>query len=67
MTKRPRIADLLPLSDARSSRVPPARAIAVALSVLPAKSTGRLTSETGAAVRTILLALHLAGWKIEPR
>lgn len=47
--------------------VEPAEAVAIALSMLPAKSTGQLCSPESPAVRHVLLSLKLAGWKIEPR
>jgi hypothetical protein len=34
--------------------------------MLPAKSTGQLCTPDCAAVRHVLLALKMAGWKIEP-
>lgn len=47
--------------------VEPAEAVAIALSMLPAKSTGQLCTPDCAAVRHVLLALQMAGWKIVPR
>ena len=48
-----------------ADRVPPARAIALALSVA-ADRGGRAThyAENGPEVRTVLLALELAGWAL---
>jgi hypothetical protein len=57
--------------DARKPRagplVEPGEAIAIALSMLPAKSTGRICSPESPAVRLVLQSIKLAGWKIEPR
>lgn len=47
--------------------VEPAEAIAIALSLLPSKSTGHLCSPDSLAVRLILQSLKVAGWKHEPR
>jgi hypothetical protein len=46
--------------------VDPAEAVAIALSIVPSMGK-RLLSPDGPEVRTVLLALKLAGWKIEPR
>jgi hypothetical protein len=46
--------------------VTPSEAVAIALSMLPAKSTGHICSPDSVAVRLILQALKRAGWKIEP-
>jgi hypothetical protein len=45
--------------------VDPAEAIAIALSMVPSMGK-RLLSPEGVEVRQVLLALKLAGWKIEP-
>jgi hypothetical protein len=47
--------------------VEPGEAIAIALSMLPAKSTGRICSPNSSAVRLVLQSIKLAGWKMEPR
>jgi hypothetical protein len=47
--------------------VDPGEAIAIALSMLPPKSTGRICSPQSPAVRLVLQSIKLAGWKIEPR
>lgn len=47
--------------------IEPAEAIAIALSMVPLKSTGHICSPDSAAVRLILQSLKLAGYKIEPR
>jgi hypothetical protein len=44
--------------------VEPSEAIAIALSMLPAKSTGTLCSPDSPAVRHVLLSLKLAGYKV---
>jgi hypothetical protein len=46
--------------------VEPAEAIAIALSMVPSMGK-RLLSPEGPEARCVLLALKLAGWKIEPR
>ncbi len=45
--------------------VQPDEAIAIALSMLPAKSTGQLCTPDCPAVRHVLLAIKMAGWKLE--
>lgn len=46
--------------------VKPAEAIAIGLSMVQ-PGPARFVSPDGPLVRQALLALHLAGWKIEPR
>lgn len=46
--------------------VQPAEAIAIALSMLPAKSTGQLCTPDCVAVRLILNSIRLAGWSHTP-
>ena len=68
--KRELMIDRIALSLRKPSAGPlvePAEAVAIALSILPAKSTGRLCSPDSLAVRHILHSLKLAGWKFEPR
>jgi hypothetical protein len=45
----------------------PAEAIAVALSMIPYKWSGRILSDDSLPVRAVLQALDHAGYKIEPR
>lgn len=60
--------DRMPL-DLRKPRagplIEPAEAIAIALSIVPSMGK-RLLSPEGPEARAVLLALKLAGWKIEP-
>lgn len=70
MGKRLARIDLTPLilrKPRAGPLVDPAEAVAIALSMLPAKSTGQLCSPESPAVRHVLLSIRLAGWKIEPR
>lgn len=70
MAKRAPRLDLSALISRKPSAGPlvtPSEAVAIALSMLPAKSTGQLCSPECPAVRHVLLSLKLAGWKIEPR
>lgn len=70
MAKRRALLDLAPLvlrKPRAGPLVDPAEAVAIALSMLPAKSTGQLCSPESPAVRHVLLAIKLAGWKHEPR
>jgi hypothetical protein len=70
--KKPRrlLIDELSLTSLRkpSARplVEPAEAVAVALSIAQ-PGPARLVSPEGPMVRTVLLAIKLAGYKIEPR
>lgn len=64
------VIDQLALNMRKPSAAPlvePAEAVAIALSMLPSKSTGHICSPESAAVRLILQSLKLAGWKFEPR
>jgi len=66
----PLVIDLLATTLRKPTARPlvePAEAVAIALSMLPAKSTGQLCTPDCAAVRHVLLALQMAGWKLEPR
>ena len=47
-------------ADTLPSKVEPARAIAMALSV----ATGKFVSADGGMVKLVLSVLHIAGWKI---
>ncbi len=46
--------------------IEPAEAVAIALSMVPAKSTGRICSAESPAVRLVLKALINSGWKLVP-
>lgn len=54
-----------PHEKTASPLVDPAEAIAIGLSMVPSMGK-RLLSPEGVEVRQVLLALKLAGWKIEP-
>lgn len=69
-TKLPLSVDLMPL-DARKPRagplLDPDEVIALALSAIPYRWSGRALSETSVPVVEVMTALRLAGYKIVPR
>jgi len=70
MSKRKINIDMAALIQRKPSAGPlvePAEAVAIALSMVPAKSTGHICSPESPAVRLVLQSLKLAGWKIEAR
>lgn len=68
--KLPVIVDRMPLEVRKPRAGPlldPDEVIALALSSVPYRWSGRALSETSQPVQEVLTALHLAGYKIVPR
>lgn len=70
MSRLPTSVDRMPI-EARKPRagplLDPGEVIALALSSIPYRWSGRALGEDSPPVREVINALHLAGYKIEPR
>lgn len=70
MTARPLTIDQIATILRKPTAAPlatPAEAVAIALSMIPYRWSGRLLSEDSPPVRLVLKALEQAGYKIAPR
>ncbi|EJN14723.1 hypothetical protein PMI42_01696 [Bradyrhizobium sp. YR681] len=66
MTPLPTSIDLMPAVPDQGRRLDPEFVIAVALSTVPYRWSGRLLSEESLPVRAVLIALKEAGYRIVP-